>query len=119
VTESEPPRVIRFSNPIDPDAPPIDADVDLTMTTADQGGLKAPLMLPTPSLVFRVREQPDIIGYTAMIEHETETALVPGMALSVRVRFIGVPAGEVWIGRTFALWHGRDVGTATLRQIAT
>jgi hypothetical protein len=118
VTDAEEsPRIIRFSNPIDASAPPVTANVDVVMLPTVDGGLKQPLQLPSPSLVFRIPEQEKVVGYTVMLEHDTAASVEPGGALSARARFVGVPSDEVWIGRTFALWHGRDVGTATVRSL--
>ena len=101
---------------VDADAPPIDAEVDLLLAPTSDGGLEGPLKLPTESLVFRDQDRPEGTGFTATVEHEGLTALEPGSVLCARVRFIGVPVTEVWIGRRFALWCGRDVGTGTVRQ---
>jgi hypothetical protein len=111
------PGVIRFSNPIDRDAPPIDAEVDLVLSTTADGRLRQPLQLPTPSLVFRIQEKAEIVGFTGIIEHATTAALTPGAELRVRVRFVGAPASELSVGRTFAVWHGRDVGIASVRTL--
>lgn len=87
------------------------------LSTAD-GGLRQPMKLPTPSLVFRILDADEIVGYTATIEHNELTALIPGSRIRARAVFIGVPAKEVWVARKFALWHGRDIGTALVQALA-
>ncbi len=57
---------VAFYNPIE-DVPPIATTVELSLLTADKGGLSRPLELPSPSLVFRDLEADGIVGYTAMI----------------------------------------------------
>lgn len=109
--------MIQFLNPVDPDAPHITAEAKLSLARSENGGLKQPMQLPTSSLVFRVPDSEPVLGYTPVIEAEGLTSLVPGSAMRAMVRFVGVPAREVWDGRRFLLWHGRDVGTATVEKL--
>lgn len=118
MSRDQTPGVIAFQNPIEPDAPPIAVDVELELLAADDGGLRQSIKLPTPSLVFRDLDVEVILGYTAKIEHDQLRELAPGTAARARAVFIGVPATKVWVGRKFALWAGRDVGTALVLAIS-
>jgi hypothetical protein len=118
--EKDEPKVIPFLNPIDPDAPAIDAELSIDMLSPSEGGLKQPLDLPSPSLLFRVPKSDPVKGYTAVVESSQKLdRLVPGSAVQALVTFIGVPKAKVWEGRIFALWHGRDVGTARIVKLVT
>jgi hypothetical protein len=117
VDEDEP-KIIVFLNPIHPEAPGIDAEAEIAMLASADGGLKQSLHLPSPSLVFRVPDSDPVLGYTTVIEApEGVDRLNAGSAIQARVKFVGVPEAEVWRGRTFALWHGRDVGTAKVIKV--
>lgn len=111
-------KAIPFLNPIDPDVPPIDAEVEITMLSTSDGGLKQPLDLPSPSLLFRVPGSHPVKGFTAVVESSpTVDRLIPGSAVRVLVRFVGVPQAEVSEATVFALWHGRDVGSARVVRL--
>jgi len=116
--EDNGPGTIAFQNPIDPAAPPVDVEAAITMRPSTEGGLKQPLALPSPSLVFRVPDSDPVLGYTAVIQDSPDlNQLVPGSGSRAHVVFIGVPRHEVSTGRMFALWHGRDVGSATIVKV--
>jgi hypothetical protein len=105
---------IAFRNPIE-DVPAIKATADLELFPEEPDGLKRPLQLPSPSLVFRDLEVKDeILGYTAVISDDSGPALTAGMHTACSVTFLGVPVEKVWPGRRFALWMGRDVAHATI-----
>lgn len=101
------PHVIQFRNSIEPDAPAVTAEAEISMARREDGGLKEPLDLPSPTLVFRVPESEPVVGYTAVIEAQANVPqLVPGAAVRAIVRFVGVPATEIWEGRRFR--YGTD-----------
>lgn len=109
---------ISFSNPID-DVPPVEAEAELDLFPSDAGGMKSPLELPSPSLLFRDLDADEVVGYTVMISDDAGPHLQPGTTTRCHVTFIGVPAEKVSPGRRFALWAGTDKGSATVLRVIT
>jgi hypothetical protein len=110
--------VVAFSNPIE-DLPPIEAEARLDLLASEAGGLRSPLELPSPSLVFRDLDTDGTVGYTAIIGDDAGPLLEPGTAVRCRITFIGVPPEKIWKGRRFALWMGTDKGSATVVRVLT
>lgn len=116
MAERDEPGIIAFSNPIDPDAPPIKTTAELALFPTKEGGLRQPINVPTPSVVFRRLDRDEIVGYTGVIESGADR-LNPGATFVAEVVFVGVPGDQVAKGKEFALWHARDIGRARVLSI--
>jgi hypothetical protein len=83
-----------------------------------EGGLGQPLLLPTPSLVFRfVDGELSGAGTVGVIEATEVKQLDPGVSLRAHVVFPDAPPEEEFAEREFELWQGRVVGRARVVEV--
>lgn len=100
----------------------VSVEAQVSLLSADSGGLREPLQSGTRSLLLNFaplggQEGPMQIG--AVIERLEGSILEPGVVdATVRLRFWADEAGVYATpGTTFELWHGRVVGSGRVTRI--
>jgi hypothetical protein len=91
----------------------------LELATIEAGGLSQPLLLPTPSLVFKLGPEAADSGLVAFIVRTEPSvdALTAGLTANATVEFLAEPDTYVGTGRRYWLWMGRTVGEAVVTEV--
>src|SRR5438132_3925289 len=90
----------------------------LSFAADAEGGLHQPLALPTQSIVFKfVDGESAGAGVVAIMECAEQASVTAGSSVDAVVTFPDAPSGEDFHDRSFALWLGRDIGTALIMAV--
>jgi hypothetical protein len=91
------------------------AAVRLVLADQSEGGITQSIQLPTQSIVFKFLDGGLVgAGLIAVIDVPGRTEVHAGMAADAEVVFPDAPASEEFASRTFELWAGRRIGTASI-----